>query len=63
MRAMSATLKAYSGPKTKTQGTRVSDKLPIYKVFIGGGFDDWISGIIKSYEANYRALNPTLHSR
>jgi pimeloyl-ACP methyl ester carboxylesterase len=41
----------------------VSDKLPIYKVFIGGGFDDWISGIVKSYEANYRALNPTLHSR
>lgn len=33
----------------------------IYKIFIGGGGDDWISAIVKDYYNEYKDLNPDYH--
>jgi hypothetical protein len=37
-------------------------KKQVYKVFIGGGGDDWISGIVEDYVALYATANATVHS-
>lgn len=35
----------------------------IVKLFIGGGGDDWFTGIVKGYAADYARRNPTYHCR
>ncbi len=38
-------------------------KKSVFKVFIGGGGDDWISHIVETYAGDYAALNPDLEVR
>lgn len=38
-------------------------KRQVYKIFIGGGGDHWISGIVSSYETEYARLNPDVHTK
>lgn len=35
----------------------------VYKIFLGGGGDDWISHIVENYGDEYRLLNPEYHCK
>lgn len=51
------------GDARSNRRSRVAEVRPVYKVFIGGGGDDWISGIVKSYCTEYIAANPSYHCK